>query len=74
MLELRSTPPQALAALAMPALCIAGLQDIVVDPDAVRALASALPRGSFEGFEASGHSPCFERASRFDRLFEAFLE
>lgn len=74
MYALRTVQPEQLASLATPTLCLAGLEDAIVSPDAVRALASTLPNGRFEAFEATGHSPYFERAARFNALVLGFLE
>jgi pimeloyl-ACP methyl ester carboxylesterase len=69
----RNVAPEALRALEFPVLCVAGDEDVVIPPAAVRALAAALPRGRFESFEQTGHSPYFERAGQFNRLLLDFL-
>jgi pimeloyl-ACP methyl ester carboxylesterase len=73
MYRLRTVQPAALAALAVPTLCICGLEDAIVDPEAIRELASILPRGRYEAFEATGHSPYFERAARFNERVPEFI-
>lgn len=69
----RTAPPEALAALQFPVLCLGGTEDVVINPALVCALASALPRGRFESFPDTGHSPYFERATRFNALVLDFL-
>lgn len=70
---LRTTPTEALAVLQMPVLCLAGEEDIVIPPDAVRLLAEALPDGGFVPVPRAGHSVYFERAEFFNRLVGEFL-
>lgn len=69
----RTVPAEALAALTFPVLCLAGLEDVVINPALVKALAGALPRARFEAFPETGHSPYFERAGRFNALLLDFL-
>lgn len=70
---LRTTPTEALSALQMPVLCVAGEEDIVIPPEAVRLLAEALPDGGFVPVPRAGHSVYFERAEFFNRLVGEFL-
>lgn len=70
----RTLSPDALAALCLPVLCMAGLEDVVICPQAVQALAAALPGARFEAFDATGHSPYFERGEAFNAHLAAFLE
>jgi len=70
---LRNTPTEALAVLQMPVLCLAGEEDIVIPPDAVRLLAHALPDGGFIPVPRAGHSVYFERAEFFNKLVSEFL-
>ncbi|MGQ0510738.1 MAG: alpha/beta fold hydrolase [Betaproteobacteria bacterium] len=70
----RTVPPEALATLSFPVLCLAGLEDVVINPALVKALAGALPRARFEAFPDTGHSPYFERAGRFNELVLDFLQ
>lgn len=70
----RSLPPARLAALSLPVQCMAGTEDVVICPQAVEALAAALPGAVFERFEGAGHSPYFERAVEFNARLAAFLE
>ncbi|MDA0275128.1 MAG: alpha/beta hydrolase [Proteobacteria bacterium] len=71
--ERRAVQSEALAALTFPVLCLAGLEDVVINPALVKALAGALPVGCFEPFPETGHSPYFERAARFNTLLLEFL-
>jgi len=70
---LRMRPVEALAALTMPVLCIAGEEDIVIPPETVRIMAAALPNGRFVSVPKTGHSVYFERADEFNRIVGAFL-
>lgn len=69
----RTVPAEALAVLTFPVLCLAGLEDVVINPALVRALAGAVPRARFEPFPETGHSPYFERAGRFNALLLDFF-
>lgn len=71
--EMRAAPPDALAGLTMPVLCLAGEEDIVIPPETVRILAAAVPDGRFVGVPRAGHSVYFERAEEFNRIVGAFL-
>jgi pimeloyl-ACP methyl ester carboxylesterase len=70
----RISPPEALARLTMPALCITGEEDAVIPPAAVELLASLLPDARLERVPAAGHSVYFERAATFNGLLDGFLE
>ena len=72
--EMRARPVEALAAVTMPVLCVAGEEDIVIPPETVRIMAEALPNGRFAPVPRAGHSVYFERAGEFNRLVGAFLE
>lgn len=61
------------AGLEVPVLGIAGAEDVVIAPGAVRALVDAVPDGRYEEVPAAGHSVYFERADIFNRLIEDFL-
>lgn len=61
------------AALTVPVLGIAGAEDIVIHPGAVRALVDAMPHGRYEEVPASGHSVYFERPHIFNRSVRDFL-
>jgi 3-oxoadipate enol-lactonase len=70
----RTVRPESLSVLTFPVLCLAGLEDVVINPALVKALAGALPRARFEAFPETGHSPYFERAQRFNSLLLEFLD
>lgn len=70
---MRTTPPGALAALAMPVLCITGEEDIVIPPAAVAALAALIPGARLARVPRAGHSVYFERAATFNGLVDEFL-
>ena len=70
---MRTTEPERLAGLKVPVLCISGAEDVVIPPEAVRALSAALPDGRFEQHPAAGHSVYFERAAWFNERVGAFL-
>lgn len=74
LVELRTTTPAALGVLKMPVLCIAGGEDVVIAPDSVRLLATAVPNGEFILFPSAGHSVYFEDAPTFNWAVGAFLD
>lgn len=61
------------AGLQVPVLGIAGAEDVVISPRAVKALADAMPNGRYEEVAAAGHSVYFERADTFNRLVREFF-
>jgi len=67
------TPPEALAGLRMPVLCITGEEDAVLPPAAVAILASLIPNARLVRIPEAGHSVYFERAPIFNGLVDAFL-
>jgi len=71
--QLRTTPPEALATLNMPVLCLAGEEDIVIPPETVQLSAGCFPRGRFVSVPKAGHSVYFERAAEFNKLVGNFL-
>ncbi|MBK7124617.1 MAG: alpha/beta hydrolase [Dehalococcoidia bacterium] len=71
---MRETPVEALAALSMPILGMAGDEDIVIPPEAVRLLCVAVPNGRFVSVPRAGHSVYFERAAEFNRIVGGFLD
>lgn len=74
LMAMMSEPPAALAALTMPVLCLAGEEDIVIPPETVRIMASAMPDGRFVSVPRTGHSVYFERAAEFNRIAGEFLD
>jgi 3-oxoadipate enol-lactonase len=67
------TPPQQVATLPMPVLCIAGEEDVVIPPAAVGVFASLVRNARLERVPAAGHSVYFERADVFNRLIDRFF-
>lgn len=61
------------ASLEVPVLGIAGAEDVVISPEAVKAVVDAMPNGHYEEVPAAGHSVYFERASTFNRLVKDFF-
>lgn len=70
---LRTTPPDAVAALTMPVLCISGEEDIVIPTGAVALLAETIPRATMARVPEAGHSVYFERPATFNRLVDDFF-
>jgi 3-oxoadipate enol-lactonase len=70
---LRTTPPEAVAALRLPVLCLAGTEDIVIPPGAVEILASLIPGARYVAVPEAGHSVYWERAETFNRLVDDLL-
>jgi 3-oxoadipate enol-lactonase len=70
---LRTRPAEAVAKLEMPVLCIAGDEDVVMPPGAVRVLASLIPGARYVTVPEAGHSVYWERAETFNRLVGDFL-
>jgi len=73
LVAMRTTPPETLAALRTPLLCVSGQEDIVVPPAAVALFASLAPGGRLERVPEAGHSVYFERAATYNRLVDEFL-
>ena len=73
LLRLRTTPPEQVAALALPVLCITGEEDVVLPSAAVEVLASLIPDAQLARVPAAGHSVYFERPALFNGLLDAFL-
>lgn len=59
--------------LQLPVLGISGAEDVVISPDAVRAVVETMPNGRYEEVQAAGHSVYFERAGIFNRLVSDFF-
>ena len=70
---LRTRPADQVAKLRMPVLCIAGAEDTVIPPGAVKVLASVIPGARYVSVPEAGHSVYWERAETFNRLVEGFL-
>jgi pimeloyl-[acyl-carrier protein] methyl ester esterase len=63
----------ALALVKKPALVIAGQLDRITPPAASRALARALPKGTYHALRGAGHAPFLSNPGRFASLVEGFL-
>lgn len=73
-LGLRHHSPEILTQLRMPVLYLEGEEDLVFPPAAGPALAALTPKGRHASVPESGHSVYFERAERFNRLVDEFLD
>jgi len=73
LMQMRGTPPAAVADLPVPVLCIAGDEDVVIPPRVVEWAATLLPDARFERVPRAGHSVYFERPEIFNRLVGDFL-
>jgi pimeloyl-ACP methyl ester carboxylesterase len=73
LIALRTTTPEAVAALQVPVLCLTGEEDVVIPPAAVEAFARVIPGARLARVEAAGHSVYWERPSGFNRLVDEFL-
>lgn len=71
--EWRDVGAEQLAGLQVPVLAIAGAEDVVIAPEAVRHFAAQLPNSRFELVAEAGHSVYFERPRAFNRLLDGFL-
>lgn len=60
------------ASIGVPTLCIAGAEDQSVPPDAVAALAQAIPSASLHTMQGVGHLPCLEAPEDLAELIAAF--
>jgi 3-oxoadipate enol-lactonase len=70
---LRTTPPEALARLTMPVLCITGEEDVLQPSATVEIMASLIPDARCVRVPEAGHSVYWERAELFNRLVDEFL-
>jgi 3-oxoadipate enol-lactonase len=70
---MRTTPREAVAALPVPLLCIAGDEDVVIPPEAVGVLARIVPGARFVRVRAAGHSVYWERPAVFNQVVDEFL-
>lgn len=71
---LRTTPPDAVAALPMPVLGISGEEDVVIPTGAVALLADILPGATMARVLKAGHSVYFERPEAFNTLVDDFFQ
>ena len=71
--DLRTTPPETVAALCPPLLCLWGEEDTVIPRRSVERLAAFVPGARLETVSRAGHSVYWERPDVFNRLVEGFL-
>jgi 3-oxoadipate enol-lactonase len=69
----RITPPERIATLRPPLLCISGEEDVVIPTAAVKAFAALVPGAHTAVVPAAGHSVYFERPALFNALLDEFL-
>jgi 3-oxoadipate enol-lactonase len=62
-----------LATIDVPALVVAGAEDVLTPPDEQRALAAAIPGCRFELLAGAGHACAFERPAAFNHVLSEFL-
>jgi pimeloyl-ACP methyl ester carboxylesterase len=62
-----------LATIDVPALVVAGAEDVLTPPDEQRALAAAIPGCRFELLAGAGHACAFERPAAFNHVLTEFL-
>ena len=70
----RGSSAQALAALGIPILFLAGAEDAITPPHIVRMAHEQVAGSQFELIEGAGHSAYFERAEEFNERTARFLE
>lgn len=73
LMAMRTTPPERVATLTVPVLCITGEEDVVIPPALVEALASLIPGARLARVPEAGHSVYFERPQAFNALLDEFL-
>jgi 3-oxoadipate enol-lactonase len=71
--QMRTAPAEAVAALAVPVLCLTGEEDVVIPPDAVAYLSGLIPSARLARVHAAGHSVYFERPDTFNGIVDDFL-
>ncbi|HZQ39055.1 MAG TPA: alpha/beta hydrolase [Dehalococcoidia bacterium] len=69
----RTTPPERLALLRSPLLCVSGEEDVVIPAAAVEAFARLVPGARLATVPEAGHSVYFERPAAFNALLAEFL-
>ena len=71
---MRVRAPSDLAATGIPVLLVSPDEDIVIPPSALRALAQELEGSRLAELPETGHSPYFERASKFNSCLLDFFQ
>lgn len=69
----RTAPPQVMAHLRVPLLCITGEEDVVIPSEAVVNLARTVPNARLHRIARTGHSTYFERPNEFNEVVRQFL-
>jgi len=69
----RTRKPEELRAIACPILFVAGVEDVLIPPFAIDAVARVIPNAKVAHIADAGHSAYFERAAEFNRIVETFL-
>jgi pimeloyl-ACP methyl ester carboxylesterase len=62
-----------IAKISVPALVIAGDEDVYAPPPVMQALANAIPNARFEVIAGAGHSAYWEQPTAWNRLILDFL-
>lgn len=70
---MRTTPPERLAQLPVPVLCITGEEDVLLPSVQVERLSSLIPGARLQRVPQAGHSVYFERPDAFNRVVADFL-
>ncbi len=65
--------PEQLLAFSIPTLVVAGDEDVLFPPAALRSVARSIPGAGFVEISGAGHSTYFEQPERFNSLVLAFL-
>jgi len=59
--------------IAVPAMGIYGLRDVVVNPNQIKVFAQHIPHGISVPIERAGHFPMWDTPEEFNRAFEQFM-
>jgi pimeloyl-ACP methyl ester carboxylesterase len=73
LIAMRTTPRETVAALKPPLLCVTGVEDVVIPPEAIGVLAAIVPGARLVRVVEAGHSVYWERPLTFNRLVDEFL-
>jgi 2-succinyl-6-hydroxy-2,4-cyclohexadiene-1-carboxylate synthase len=66
-------PPEELAKVRCPVLCIVGADDAIFTPEWVHQAAALLPGATVEVIDRAGHSPYFEQPEAWNDVVDTFL-
>ena len=67
-------PPENLAGIKTPVLCMGGALDRLVLPSSTEAIAGYFTGAELKIFDECGHSPYFEIPDQYNEVVEAFLD